>query len=93
MADALTIRGLQVIQMEQLPEVLPTVDPALGHLAHAQLADRGLLPADYPGSHRITMRFTGDRATGQLLGAQLSGTGTPSSPSASTSPPPPSSTP
>ena len=30
MADALTTRGLQVIQMEQLPEVLPTVDPALG---------------------------------------------------------------
>src|SRR5215467_8492588 len=30
MADALTTRRLQVIQMEQLPEVLPTVDPALG---------------------------------------------------------------
>ena len=42
MADALTTRGLQVIQMEQLPEVLPTVDPALGALVHAQLADRGV---------------------------------------------------
>jgi NADPH-dependent 2,4-dienoyl-CoA reductase/sulfur reductase-like enzyme len=42
MADALTTRGLRVIQMEQLPEVLPTVDPALGHLVHAQLADRGV---------------------------------------------------
>ena len=42
MADALTTRGLQVIQMEQLPEVLPTVDPALGQLVHAQLADRGV---------------------------------------------------
>ena len=30
MADALVCRGLQVTQMEQLPEVLPTVDPALG---------------------------------------------------------------
>jgi NADPH-dependent 2,4-dienoyl-CoA reductase/sulfur reductase-like enzyme len=29
--------------------------------------------AYYPGSHRITMRFTGDRATGRLLGAQLFG--------------------
>ena len=29
--------------------------------------------AYYPGSHRITMRFTGDRATGQLLGVQLFG--------------------
>ncbi len=42
MADALTTRGLHVIQMEQLPEVLPTVDPALGHLVRAQLADRGV---------------------------------------------------
>ena len=42
MADALTIRGLHVIQMEQLPEVLPTVNPALGALVHGQLADRGV---------------------------------------------------
>ena len=27
--------------------------------------------AYYPGSHRITMRVTGDRATGRLLGMQL----------------------
>src|SRR5512142_2686644 len=38
MADALTVRGLQVTQMEQLPEVLPTVDPQLGTLVHAELA-------------------------------------------------------
>ena len=42
MADALTTRGLQVVQMEQLPEVLPTVDPALGRLVHEQLATRGV---------------------------------------------------
>ena len=42
MADALTIRGLQVTQMEQLPEVLPTVDPELGALVHAELAARGV---------------------------------------------------
>ena len=42
MADALTTRGLRVIQMEQLPEVLPTVDPALGQLVHEQLATRGV---------------------------------------------------
>jgi NADPH-dependent 2,4-dienoyl-CoA reductase/sulfur reductase-like enzyme len=29
--------------------------------------------AYYPGSHRITMRVTGDRRTGQLLGMQLFG--------------------
>ncbi len=42
MADALTIRGLPVTQMEQLPEVLPTVDPALGTLVHAELAGHGV---------------------------------------------------
>jgi NADPH-dependent 2,4-dienoyl-CoA reductase/sulfur reductase-like enzyme len=42
MADALTTRGLSVIQMEQLPEVLPTVDPGLGALVHAELAGRGV---------------------------------------------------
>src|SRR6202034_4161065 len=41
MADALTTRGLHVIQMEQLPEVLPTVDPALGRLVHTQLREHG----------------------------------------------------
>ena len=29
--------------------------------------------AYYPGSHRVTMRVTGDRATGRLLGLQLFG--------------------
>jgi len=29
--------------------------------------------AYYPGSHRIRMRFTGDRGTGRLLGVQLFG--------------------
>ncbi len=42
MADALTTRGLHVIQMEQLPEVLPTVDPALGAHVRAQLTSHGV---------------------------------------------------
>jgi NADPH-dependent 2,4-dienoyl-CoA reductase/sulfur reductase-like enzyme len=42
MADALTTRGLKVIQMEQLPEVLPTVDPPLGAHVHAQLTGHGV---------------------------------------------------
>ncbi len=42
MADALTVRGLQVTQMEQLAEVLPTVDPQLGALVHAELAAHGV---------------------------------------------------
>ena len=42
MAEALTARGLAVTQVEQLPEVLPTVDPQLGALVHAELAARGV---------------------------------------------------
>jgi NADPH-dependent 2,4-dienoyl-CoA reductase/sulfur reductase-like enzyme len=42
MADALTVRGLRVTQMEQLGEVLPTVDPQLGALVHAELASHGV---------------------------------------------------
>ena len=42
MADALTVRGLAVTQMEQLPEVLPTVDPQLGALLNAELAGHGV---------------------------------------------------
>ncbi len=37
MAEALTTCGLAVTQVEQLPEVLPTVDPELGALVHAEL--------------------------------------------------------
>jgi len=42
MADALTTRGLQVTQIEQLPEVLPTVDPQLGALVRGELDSRGV---------------------------------------------------
>src|SRR6202035_5507034 len=42
MADALTTRGLDVTQIEQLPEVLPTVDPQLGTLVHAELVSHGV---------------------------------------------------
>ena len=42
MAEALTARGLSVTQMEQLGEVLPTVDPDLGALVHAELAAHGV---------------------------------------------------
>ena len=42
MAEALVARGLSVTQMEQLPEVLPTVDPEIGALVHGQLAHHGV---------------------------------------------------
>jgi NADPH-dependent 2,4-dienoyl-CoA reductase/sulfur reductase-like enzyme len=42
MAEALSARGLAVTQVEQLPEVLPTVDPQLGALVRAQLEGHGV---------------------------------------------------
>ena len=42
MAEGLTARGLEVTQIEQLPEVLPTVDPQLGELVHAELERHGV---------------------------------------------------
>ena len=48
--------------------------------------------AYYPGSHRIAMRYTGDRRPAGCSGSSSSATATPRWPSGSTSPPPPSST-
>jgi NADPH-dependent 2,4-dienoyl-CoA reductase/sulfur reductase-like enzyme len=42
MADALVTRGLPVTQIEQLPEVLATVDPELGALVRYQLTGHGV---------------------------------------------------
>ena len=42
MAEALIARGLSVTQFEQLPEVLPTVDPELGSLVHDELCEHGV---------------------------------------------------
>jgi len=42
MAEGLTTRGIAVIQVEMLPEVLPTVDIELGALVHAELERHGV---------------------------------------------------
>jgi NADPH-dependent 2,4-dienoyl-CoA reductase/sulfur reductase-like enzyme len=42
MAEGLTARGVQVSQVEMLPEVLPTVDPELGALVQAELEAQGV---------------------------------------------------
>ena len=39
MAEGLSARGLEVTQIEQLPEVLPTVDSELGELVHTELEE------------------------------------------------------
>jgi NADPH-dependent 2,4-dienoyl-CoA reductase/sulfur reductase-like enzyme len=75
MADALVTRGLSVTQMEQLPEVLPTVDPGLGTLVHDLLAGHGTdiltgttvrqiscVPGDQAGRLRVDATTTGGQA-------------------------------
>ncbi len=42
MAEALTVRGLQVTQLQRGPEVLSTLDPDLGAEVHAELAGHGV---------------------------------------------------
>src|SRR5215467_7895691 len=64
MADALTVRGLAVTQMEQLPEVLPTVDPQLGAQVHAELAAHGVEVLTGTTVHAITRGGAGQ--TGRL---------------------------
>ena len=70
MATALTVRRLAVAQMEQLSEVLPTVDPALGALVDAELAAHGvealagtivqaISPASPGGAGRLEVQATG----------------------------------
>ena len=42
MAEGLTTRGIQVTQVEMLPEVLPTVEVELGALVHDELVKHGV---------------------------------------------------
>jgi NADPH-dependent 2,4-dienoyl-CoA reductase/sulfur reductase-like enzyme len=42
MAEALTVRGLRVTQLQRGPEVLSTLDPELGSLVHDELTRHGV---------------------------------------------------
>jgi NADPH-dependent 2,4-dienoyl-CoA reductase/sulfur reductase-like enzyme len=42
MAEALSVRGLRVTQVEALPEVLPTVDPELRQLVRQRIQKAGV---------------------------------------------------
>ena len=53
MAEALTGRGIAVTQVETLPEVLPTVDPQLGRLVHAELTRCGVTVHTHTTVQRI----------------------------------------
>ncbi len=73
MADALTVRGLPVTQMERLGEVLPTVDPALGALVHAELAARGVEVLTGTAVRAITHAAPGQAGRLQVQAAAADG--------------------
>ena len=62
MADALIARGLAVTQIEQLPEVLATVDAELGGLVHAELAARGVEVLTSAAARQISRAPSGSPA-------------------------------
>ncbi|HEY7274389.1 MAG TPA: FAD-dependent oxidoreductase [Trebonia sp.] len=82
MAEALSARGLAVTQIEQLPEVLPTVDPELGALVRAQLeahgvtvrsgtAVRGISTAEPGASGRLRVEAAAGDGTASVVHADL----------------------
>jgi NADPH-dependent 2,4-dienoyl-CoA reductase/sulfur reductase-like enzyme len=74
MADALTTRGLAVTQLEQLPEVLPTVDPELGSHVHAQLAGHGVEVLTGTAVHQISRAAPGQAGRLRVDAAAADGT-------------------
>lgn len=59
MAESLTTLGIQVTQIEALPEVLPTVDPHLGRLVHTELETHEVQVATSTTVNRISRNSTG----------------------------------
>jgi NADPH-dependent 2,4-dienoyl-CoA reductase/sulfur reductase-like enzyme len=74
MADALTTRGLSVIQMEQLPEVLPTVDPALGALVRTELESHGVEVLTSTTVRQITRAAPGENGRLRVAATAADGT-------------------
>ena len=74
MAEALVARGLTVTQVEALPEVLPTVDPELGGLVHAQLAEHGVDLRCETTVRSVTTASTGSAGRLQVDGENADGT-------------------
>jgi len=73
MAEGLTARGLSVAQFEQLPEVLPTLDPSLGSLVNAELCTHGIDVRTSTTVRRIARAPRGSAARFQVDAVESSG--------------------
>ena len=65
MAEALTTRGIHVTQVDQLPEVLPTVDADLGALVRGELVRHGVTVSTSTKVRQISRHDGGLRVEGQ----------------------------
>jgi NADPH-dependent 2,4-dienoyl-CoA reductase/sulfur reductase-like enzyme len=69
MAEALTIRGLKVTQLQRGPEVLSTLDPELGALVHTELDRHGVDVVVNSRVESVTRTAAGLTVAGQRDGA------------------------
>ena len=74
MAEGLEARGLSVTQFEQLPEVLPTVDPSLGALVNAELTAHGIDVRTNTTVKRVSRAPRGSAGRFQIDAVESSGT-------------------
>lgn len=65
MAEGLTMRGVQVTQVEMLPEVLPTVEVELGALVHEELLRHGVVVQTNSTVTRLTKTEKGIHVDGR----------------------------
>ena len=68
MAEALTVRGLKVTQLQRGPEVLSTLDPELGALVHTELDRHGVDVVVNSLVESVTRTAAGLTVTGQRDG-------------------------
>lgn len=69
MAEALTVRGLKVTQLQRGPEVLSTLDPELGALVHAELDRHDVEVVTGSRVEAVTRSPAGLTVTGHRNGA------------------------
>ncbi|MCS5732471.1 FAD-dependent oxidoreductase [Herbiconiux daphne] len=74
MAEALTVRGLHVTQLQRGPEVLSTLDPELGALVHDELTRHGVDVVTGTRVQQITRTAAGLTVTGEQDGTEFART-------------------
>jgi NADPH-dependent 2,4-dienoyl-CoA reductase/sulfur reductase-like enzyme len=72
MAEALTVRGLKVTQLQRGPEVLSTLDPELGRLVHDELDRHGVEVITNTTVERVARDRRGLVVTGRRGGMAFS---------------------